>query len=61
MFCGQTQEPASATADPTNTREGFVKSEDGWTGTVEFRNNEIHGSRRSMRGYILTGYSREML
>ena len=39
------------------TGRGFRKNAGEWTGRVEISKEEIHGSKRSMYGYILT-YSR---
>ena len=34
---------------------GFGKNAGEWTGRVEISKEEIHGSKRGMYGYILTG------
>ena len=48
FFCGPTQEPALATANTRKTRESFWrKNEDEWNRKVEFRTEEIPGSRRN--------------
>ena len=49
LFCQPTQEPVSATANTTKTRER--------TGRVEISQDEIPDSKRSVLGYKLT-YSR---
>ena len=46
-----------ATANTGKIRRGFERNAGEWTGRVEISKEEIHGSKRSMYGYILT-YSR---
>ena len=46
--------PVSATSNTGKNRERFWKNADEWTGRVEISKEEIHGSKRSMYGYILT-------
>ena len=57
LFCGPTQEPVIATANAWEIGRGFGKNAGELTGKVEIGKEEIHGSKRSMHGYILT-YSR---
>ena len=46
-----------ATANTGEIEKGFGKNAGEWTGRVEISKEDIHGSKRSMYGYILT-YSR---
>ena len=46
-----------ATVNAGKNREKFKKNAGEWTVRVEISKEEIHGSKRSMGGYILT-YSR---
>ena len=46
-----------ATANTGEIRRGFGKNAGEWTGRIEISKEEIHGSKRSMYGYILI-YSR---
>ena len=67
IFCGHsTREPVSSRLTYfilrayTGTEKiggGFGKNASEWIGRVEISKEEIHGSKRSMHGYILT-YSR---
>ena len=43
-----------ATANTGKIRRGFEKNAGEWTGRVELSKDEIHGSKRSICGYILT-------
>ena len=58
LFCGPTKEP---TKEPQPTQEKseevLEKNAGEWTGRVEIGKQEILGSKRSMRGDMLT-YSR---
>ena len=47
----------SAATNTGKTQERFWKNLDEWTGRVEISKEEIPGSKRGMRGNILT-YSR---
>ena len=57
LFCGPTQEPVLAAANTGETPERFWKNAGEWTGRIEISDEKIPGSKRSMRGNILT-YSR---
>ena len=54
LFCGPTQEPVLATANAGKTRERFWENAGEWTGRIEISKEEIHCSKRSMYGYIVT-------
>ena len=54
MFCGPTQEPVLAIANTGKTRERFWENAGAWTGRIEISKEEIHCSKRSMYGYIVT-------
>ena len=55
LFSRPKQEPALAAANTgKNSGEFLDKNEGEWTGKVEFRREEIPGSRRSKHGYTPT-------
>ena len=54
FFCGPTQEPVLAAANPRQLGRGFGKNVGEWTRKVKLSKEEIPASRRNMHGNILT-------